>query len=228
MQHLTLDTKASTITDLGEFSAIAATWSVDRDGEQIVRGAFARTITKWQASGKRLPLHWNHSGEAANVIGAVDASSMRETGDGLYIEGKLDLERSEVAREAWRSMRNDAVSLSFGFLAQKHRDRADGVRELVELDLYEVSIVPAPSNADTRFLELKAVTALSSVPDLGLSDVLRYDSRALDAKSLDPADRLITIADRDGRPKVVRAGDPFWWEIDERKSRPVMVKTLSC
>jgi HK97 family phage prohead protease len=186
MQHLTLDTKASTITDLGEFSAIAATWSVDRDGEQIVRGAFARTITKWQASGKRLPLHWNHSGEAANVIGAVDASSMRETGDGLYIEGKLDLERSEVAREAWRSMRNDAVSLSFGFLAQKQRDRADGVRELVELDLYEVSIVPAPSNADTKFLELKAVTALSSVPDLGLSDVLRYDSRALDAKSLDP------------------------------------------
>jgi hypothetical protein len=34
-----------------------------------------------------------------------------------------DDEHSEVAREAWRSMRNNAVSLSFGYVALKTRKR---------------------------------------------------------------------------------------------------------
>ena len=34
----------------------------------------------------------------------------------------------------------------------------------------------------------------------------------------DPADRLITIADRDGSPKIICAGDETWWEQDERKA----------
>jgi hypothetical protein len=35
--------------------------------------------------------------------------------------------------------------------------RADGTRDLQELDLIEVSIVPHPANPQTRFLNLKAV-----------------------------------------------------------------------
>lgn len=50
MQNLT---KAATVTatDEGEFTAIAAAWSVDRVRDQIVRGAFAATIKRWRASG---------------------------------------------------------------------------------------------------------------------------------------------------------------------------------
>jgi len=35
----------------------------------------------------------------------------------------------------------------------KSRDREDGVKELLELDLFEISVVPHPMNADTRFIE---------------------------------------------------------------------------
>ena len=44
---------ASTVTDQGRFSAIAAAWSVDRVGDQIVRGAFDTTIKSWQKSASR-------------------------------------------------------------------------------------------------------------------------------------------------------------------------------
>ena len=50
-------------------------------------------------------------------------------------------------------MKNNAVSLSFGFMTVKSRDREDGVKELLELDLFEISVVPHPMNADTRFIE---------------------------------------------------------------------------
>ena len=45
----------TTVTDLGHFEALAATWSVDRQNEKIRKGAFAQTIQRWQASGKAVP-----------------------------------------------------------------------------------------------------------------------------------------------------------------------------
>jgi HK97 family phage prohead protease len=121
-----------------------------------VPGAFAKTIEAWRASGKRIPLHWNHSGRAEDIIGSVDPASMRGIPEGLYVRGKLELDTSAVAREAWRSMKANALSLSFGYAAPGTRKRKDGMRELTEIDLFEISVVPSPANPDTRFIELKS------------------------------------------------------------------------
>jgi phage head maturation protease len=44
------------------------------------------------------------------------------------------------------------------------------VKELLELDLYEISVVAAPANADTRFLSLKSTDRLSvSKPPLKIA-----------------------------------------------------------
>jgi HK97 family phage prohead protease len=163
MQHLAVKAAVSEVTDRGEFSAIAAAYTVDRVKDRIVPGAFEKTIAQWQASGKRIPLHWDHRGDAANVIGSIDPAATRELDQGLYVEGKLDLQDSEVAREAWRSMKNDAVSLSFGYVTHKTRRRG-GINDLLELDLFEVSIVPHPANPDTRVLSMKAAMAERRAP----------------------------------------------------------------
>lgn len=105
MRHLTVDTKAATITDAGIFEAIAAAWSVDRTNEAIRPGAFAKTIARWQASGKQIPLHWSHGGAPEDIIGSVDPTSMRETSEGLHVAGRLALDGSEQARSAWRAMK---------------------------------------------------------------------------------------------------------------------------
>lgn len=155
-QHITLEAKA-TATEQGEFVAIAAAYSVDRVGDRIVPGAFKGTIGRWQESGKRVPLHWNHESDPDSIIGTVDPSSMAETDAGLQVSGSLDLENSAKAREAWRAMKTDSMSLSFGYMTTKQKAGSDGVNELHEIDLFEVSVVPGPANADTRFLALKSV-----------------------------------------------------------------------
>lgn len=164
MQHLTIKAAATT-TSKGVFSAIAAAYSVDRMNERIIPGAFEKTILAWQTSGKQIPLHWDHSGDAADIIGYIDPTSMKETDEGLYVEGKLDIKTSDVAREAWRSMKNNAVALSFGYLP-KTRKGKDGVTELTEVDLFEVSIVPGPANPDTRILSLKSTLQAQTFDDV--------------------------------------------------------------
>lgn len=157
MLHKTLEVKA-TATELGEFTAIAAAYTVDRGNERIIPGAFAKTITDWQTSGKQIPLHWDHSGDAKDIIGTVNPASMQETDAGLMVAGKLDLDGSEVAKEAWRSMKSGAMALSFGYMVTDGGEADDGVYELKAVDLFEISVTPSPMNADTRFLSLKSMS----------------------------------------------------------------------
>lgn len=158
MLHKTLEAK-TTATDRGVFTALAATYSVDRMNERIIKGAFSDTILAWRDSGKQIPLHWDHSGAAEDIIGTVDPASMRETDAGLEVKGQLDLEESAVAKEAWRLMKKNAVALSFGYLVRQDAKGADGVRELKDLDLFEITITPAPANPGTKFLDLKSAWA---------------------------------------------------------------------
>jgi HK97 family phage prohead protease len=164
MQHLAVKAAVESVTDQGIFEAIAAAWTVDRDREQIRRGAFADTIRRWQASGKQLPLHREHSAAAEDIIGSIDPHSMHELDAGLYVQGRLDLDESETAREVWRSMKAGRLGLSFGFLATETSDRGDGVKVIEAIDLFEVSVTAAPANADTRILSTKA--AVAAVPTI--------------------------------------------------------------
>jgi Escherichia/Staphylococcus phage prohead protease len=157
MQHMKVKASVEALADQGVFEGLAAVYTVDRDGDQIRPGVFEKTVARWQASGKRQPLHWNHQGEAENVIGCVNPGTMVETDDGLYVEGKLDLQDSEVARQAWRSMKNDSIASSFGFLVTDATERGDGVKELREIDLFEISLTPTPANADTRIVSMKSL-----------------------------------------------------------------------
>src|SRR5829696_725127 len=54
------------------------------------------------------------------------------------------------------------LSLSFGYKVDKARRGAGGIKELLALDLFEVSLTPAPANADTRVLAMKG--AIGSLP----------------------------------------------------------------
>jgi HK97 family phage prohead protease len=163
LQHKTATAAATPTTDQGLFSAIAAAYTVDRQNEQIVKGAFTNTIDWWQQSGKQIPLHWNHQSGAESVIGSVDPHSLEERDGGLFIEGQLDIEDSELAKEAWRSVKRGRVGLSFGYLVTDEHDRSDGIKELRGLDLFEVSLTGSPANRDTRILDTKSINEFKAV-----------------------------------------------------------------
>jgi uncharacterized protein len=189
MEHI--EVKATAVaTDLGQFTAIAAVFgNVDRDGDRIVKGAFADTIEAWQGTGRTVPLHWNHSAAPGDIVGHVIPGSMVETDQGLVVEGQLNLEDSERAREAWRAMKTGSIGLSFGYLTQKRRKAADGANELLTLDLFEISLTPAPANADTRVLGMKSTDPVTERREA--VHRLMYDlvSRVPDAPSPKAAER---------------------------------------
>lgn len=186
MLHKTTEAKATT-TDLGEFTAIAATYSVDRGKERIIKGAFAGTIERWQSSGKMIPFHWDHSGSPADIIGVVDPASLKETDEGLLVQGKLDLVNSPVAKEAWRAMKSNAVALSFGYMVLNGGVAEDEIYDIREIDLFEISATPAPMNPDTRFIDLKSATAedKTTPPVAEVEDVSDEDEKS-SRKASDP------------------------------------------
>lgn len=222
MDYLTV--KAATVaTDLGQFTAIAAVFNnVDRHGDRIVKGAFADTIDAWHRTGRKVPLHWNHSANPDDIVGSVDPGSMIETDRGLVVEGQLDLDNSDRAREAWRAMKTGSMGLSFGYVVQQKRSASGGVTELLALDLFEISIVPAPANADTRVISMKNAETDDDYDTL-LTQARNEFSRLLtaDLEQTDEPEPTPTMDEL--RKELVDLG------IETKSSRPaVQVSTFEC
>jgi hypothetical protein len=120
-------------------------------------------------------------------------------------------------------MKNNAVSLSFGYLVTKSRDREDGIRELLGIDLFEISIVPAPANPETRVLSMKSATETTDVdPDWEFRSMKkRWDEawrkRDEEARRDRELEEMVTeITARTEREEAKAA----------RAARPIMVKTF--
>lgn len=126
--------------------------NIDLGRDVVKSGAFLRTLS---ASKGQLPMLFNHS--VNEPIGMWE--EMREDGKGLYVRGKLNMEVAR-AREIYALLKQGAIKgLSIGYEIVKDRVEK-GVRYLLELKLYEVSVVVFPMN------ELAAVEGVKSV-DLG-------------------------------------------------------------
>ena len=112
----------------------------DRGGDVVRKGAFAASL----ARGGVVPLLWQH--RAGAVIGAVQHLS--EDGRGLRVIAELGT--SEDARRAARLIESGKLDgLSFGYRVRAAGE-ADGLRELTELELIEVSLVAEPMQVRAR------------------------------------------------------------------------------
>ncbi len=87
---------------------------------------------------------------------------MREDARGLFVRGRLTTEVAR-AREVLALMRAGAVDgLSIGFRTVKGRaDAKTGVRRLLEVDLWEISVVTFPMLPAARVSAVKGAEAIS-------------------------------------------------------------------
>ncbi len=117
----------------------------DQNRDVVVPGAFAKSLAKRGARSVRM-LFQHDPGQP---IGAWDV--MREEARGLYVEGRL-AQGSPRAAEIAALLRAGAIDgLSIGFRTLRaRRDAATGTRRLLDLDLWEVSIVTFPMQALAR------------------------------------------------------------------------------
>lgn len=116
----------------------------DLNGDVVARGAFAASLGRGGAGAVKM-LH-QHEGRAP--VGVWD--EVREDEWGLFVRGRI-FDWSPEARFARALVRAGAMDgLSIGFRSVRAR-REGRLRVLVEVDLWEVSLVTFPMLVGARF-----------------------------------------------------------------------------
>lgn len=167
MRRKTLDIPfhLKAIGDDGFFSGYGSVFEVVDSAREVVKaGAFLKTLDEWKAAGRLPPILWNHNQD--EPIGVYTA--MHEDEHGLQVEGRLLVDDVRRARETHALMKANAVSgLSIGYSVKRAEDaERGGVRRLLELKLFECSVVPFPANDAARIDAVKAALDLGELPTL--------------------------------------------------------------
>ncbi|RMH39760.1 MAG: HK97 family phage prohead protease [Alphaproteobacteria bacterium] len=143
---------------------------VDRGGDVVARGAYAKSLERLRSDGRSVKLLWQHN--PAEPIGVWD--EIVEDEHGLRVKGRL-LPEVARAREAAALLEARAIDgLSIGYRPVSATRDEKGRRVLTEIDLWEVSLVTFP------MLPAAKVGAKTAAPpaDGALRDVLRALARA--------------------------------------------------
>lgn len=170
----------------------------DGSGDVIRPGAFARSLLRRRKGG--LPMLWQH--DPSRPIGLWTACE--EDGHGLRVSGRLTQGVAQ-AEEAARLIGAQALSgLSIGFRAlraERPLPRAAGPgsavapgvrRVLVEIDLWEISLVTFPQMPDAR-------VRLQAMADPAPVEIGRHRSRG------GPQHRVSTLVDWSARRRAATA-----------------------
>lgn len=146
-------------TDAGlAIEGYASLWGVaDLNGDVVAKGAFERSLAMSGAGGVRML----HQHESRAPVGVWD--DLGEDERGLWVRGRI-MDWSADARFAQALSRAGALDgLSIGFRSQRAR-REGRLRVLVEVELWEVSLVTFPMLPGARF-SVRAEPASTSCPD---------------------------------------------------------------
>lgn len=144
--------KALDETPVGRFTGYASVFNeIDSYGDRVMPGAFALTIAEAKAA-KRMPaMLWQHN--TSQPIGVW--KTLEEDERGLMVSGELA--DTQLGREAYSLLKMGALSgLSIGYSVVSERvNRDDNVRELLVVNLWEISPVTFPANNEARVDSVK-------------------------------------------------------------------------
>ena len=142
--------------ETGEIEGLASPFGglPDAYGDIIVPGAFSRSLMEHSEAGTRPAALWCH--DQKRPIGTW--INISEETDGLHVIGKLNLDTTE-GRDALAHVRGgSATGLSIGYLVPEGgaERRQDGGRNLVDVDLVEISLPPVPAARSAQARQVKS------------------------------------------------------------------------
>lgn len=191
------------LSDTGQFEGYASLFGAEDLGRDVVRkGAFAKSLAHRGAEGVKLLFQHDPS----EPIGVWDR--VQEDQNGLHVQGRLLMEVAR-AREVHALMKAGALDgLSIGFHTKRARiDRKTGHRHLLEVDLWEISIVTFPMHPDARIRSVKRMGSGVVMPSpRDIEHSLRRDA----GLSRSQARALIAGGYKTLRP--LRDADPEGWK----------------
>lgn len=139
----------------GAFEGYGAVFNnEDRGGDMVMPGAFAGCLATTPIS--RIKMLYQHRTD--EVLGHY--TEIKEDQRGLFVKGQLNLD-VQKAREVHSLMKVGALdSMSIGYRTKRsERDEENYTRKLLEVDLWEVSIVTFPMN------DAATVSSIKSAPN---------------------------------------------------------------
>lgn len=194
----------------GTFEGMAAVFgNVDRQGDVIEPGAFDQTVR----DRKQVPLLWAHNAQEPIGVGQLSV-----TGDGLKIDGELNLD-VQRAQEIHALMKQGAVEgLSIGYDAKDFEiDRSTGVRRLKSVQVGEVSLAPTDfqANPDAEVTAVKMVERTEPSGFFVLTDEETATKAVESAEGEAPDETawVLVVENEDGKAEVSRLG-----AVDEAKA----------
>lgn len=139
---------------LGTFEGYASVFDeVDFVRDSVTKGAFKRTLRAHRRN-KRMPaLLWQH--DVRDPIGVWE--ELKEDDHGLYGRGQLFVEDIPRAKAAHALLKGGGLSgLSIGFRTVKSMiDEKKKTRNLLDVDLHEISLVTFPALDSARVSSVK-------------------------------------------------------------------------
>ncbi len=117
----------------------------DLSGDRVMMGAFQRSLRHRGPSGVRML--WNH--DPAEPIGIW--TDIHEDGQGLRVQGRLtaNVDRSNALAALIADGAVDGLSIGF-HTVQSDKPAGGPGRRLVEVDLWEISLVAFPMQTGAR------------------------------------------------------------------------------
>ena len=152
IEHKRLSLPLEDVALDGTFSGYASLFGlVDLGKDRVEKGAFEKSLKQRGLSGIRML--FQH--DPAEPIGVWDA--VREDKKGLFVKGRI-VTSSARGRDVLGLMREGAIDgLSIGFRTQRSKtDRKNGIRTILEADLWEISVVTFPMLPQARVDQVKS------------------------------------------------------------------------
>ena len=134
-----------------------SSWALPSDWLDVFRpGAFKAALAEHKRSGTLPAMFWEHNWD--HSIGAYRA--VEEDGDGLAVDGQVAKSaRQRTGEDIYELLSMGAVTgLSVGFKPMKVKlDEKTKTRELLAVDLFEISPTALPGNSSARITDVKSV-----------------------------------------------------------------------
>lgn len=194
---------SGTDTEVGTFSGYGSVFNnIDHGGDIVVPGAFKRTLREWKRK-KKLPKmllqHGGFFGPAEDGIPIGQYTKMEEDEKGLYLEGvlfALDTQKGKYIHQGMSTGELDGLSIGYDPKKVENGTKpGEPRRKLLDVDLYEVSVVLFGMNDQALVESAKSIEQLTNLADAEayLRDVAGFSQRQAVAfvsriKGLRPSD----------------------------------------
>ncbi len=160
----------------GIIRGLASTYgNIDRGADRVVAGAFDKTIATHIENKRQVRMFFQH--DYMSPIGAFPVFKSVE--NGLWVEGQINL-HTQRGEESYALAKQGVLSdFSIGYYTRDSKmvQEVGGhdengaplmkdIRELLELELSEISLVTNPMNEDAIVTDIKSLTKISEISKL--------------------------------------------------------------